>query len=175
MKYFFGFFFRDLDKIQEGIGEKIGLFLFLLVSFVASVILAFLNGWKLTLVMLSCAPVIIICNGIVSKVQTSLTAQEMASYSNAGSVAEEVLSSIKTVMAFSGEDKEVERYKAQLEGSQRMGIRRGLLSGIGGGVMWFIIYSCYALAFWYGVSLILESREADNDEYTPAVLIIVSF
>lgn len=73
--------------------------------------MAFLNGWKLTLVMLSCAPVIVICNGIVSKVQSSLTALEMESYGKAGSVAEEVISSVKTVIAFGGENKEVERYE----------------------------------------------------------------
>lgn len=67
------------------------------------------------------------------------------------------------------------RFSKQLEGSEKTGARRGLLSGIGGGVMWFIIYCCYSLAFWYGVALILESREERNFEYTPAVLIIVSF
>ena len=41
--------------------------------------------------------------------QSSLTAQELESYGDAGAVAEEVLSSIRTVAAFGGEDKEVER------------------------------------------------------------------
>lgn len=49
-----------------------------------------------------------------------------------------------------------------------------MVSGIGGGILWFIIFCCYALAFWYGGALILESREAENSEYTPAVMIIVS-
>jgi len=40
--------------------------------------------------------------------------------------------------------------------------------------MWFIIYSSYAIAFWYGVTLILESRENGDYEYTPAILVIVS-
>jgi ATP-binding cassette subfamily B (MDR/TAP) protein 1 len=41
--------------------------------------------------------------------------------------------------------------------------------------MWFIIYCCYALAFWYGISLILEDRDKIDKDYTPAVLIIVLF
>lgn len=40
--------------------------------------------------------------------------------------------------------------------------------------MWFIIYATYALAFWYGVGLILESRHEVDPVYTPAVLMIVS-
>ena len=35
--------------------------------------------------------------------------REQNAYASAGSVAEEVLSSIRTVLAFGGEDKEIER------------------------------------------------------------------
>jgi len=49
-----------------------------------------------------------------------------------------------------------------------------MMSGIGGGLMWFIIYAVYSLAFWYGVTLILESRENADDLYTPASIVIVS-
>ena len=49
--------------------------------------------------------------------------------------------------------------------------------------MWFIIYSSYALAFWYGVKLIMDDREACvdskfeecNTRYDPSSLLIVFF
>jgi len=50
-------FLRDLIKMQEGIGEKIGMFIFFFTTFLASVILAFVKGWELTLVMLTSVPV----------------------------------------------------------------------------------------------------------------------
>ncbi|XP_050493807.1 multidrug resistance protein homolog 49-like, partial [Bombus huntii] len=96
-------------------------------------------------------------------------------YGQAGRVAEEVLGAIRTVIAFNGEEKEVERYAEKLVPAERTGIRRGMWSGVGGGVMWFIIYISYAIAFWYGVQLILEDRPKDVKEYTPAVLVIVFF
>jgi hypothetical protein len=43
------------------------------------------------------------------QVQSSLTAQELESYGDAGAVVEEVLSSVRTVVAFGGENKEVAR------------------------------------------------------------------
>jgi hypothetical protein len=49
-----------------------------------------------------------------------------------------------------------------------------MFSGLGAGIMWFIIYCSYAIAFWYGVTLILESRENGDYEYTPGILVIVS-
>ncbi|KAJ9579274.1 hypothetical protein L9F63_024620, partial [Diploptera punctata] len=106
------------------------------------------------------------------QVQSSLTVQELESYGDAGAVAEEVLSSIRTVAAFGGEDKEVERFKEKLKKAKATGIKRGIFSGLGGGTMWFIIYCSYAVAFWYGVTLILESRANGNYEYTPDILVI---
>lgn len=166
---------EDLDKMKEGIGEKLGIFTYLTTSFISSIIISFVYGWKLTLVVLSCAPIIIIATAVVAKVQSSLSALELTAYGQAGSVAEEVLGAVRTVIAFNGEEKEVQRYKEKLMPAEKTGIKRGMWSGIGGGVMWLIIYLSYALAFWYGVQLILEDRPKEVKEYTPAVLVIVFF
>lgn len=88
------------------------MFSYLVMGFVSSVTMAFFYGWKLTLVMLTCAPVLTIAQAMVCKVQTNLKEREMEAYGKAGSVAEEVFSSIKTVMAFSGQKKEIERFVA---------------------------------------------------------------
>lgn len=165
----------DLDKLKEGIGEKLSIFTYLVMSFTISVIFSFFYGWKLTLVILSCAPIIILATAIVAKMQSTLTEKELKAYSSAGAVAEEVLGSIRTVVAFGGERKELDRYRNRLSSAESNGRKKGLFSGIGGGIMWFIIYCCYALAFWYGISLILEDRGKDVKDYTPAVLIIVLF
>jgi ATP-binding cassette subfamily B (MDR/TAP) protein 1 len=59
---------RDLDKLQDGTGEKMGMFVYLLTTFIISVIMSFLHGWKLTLVILCCAPVMVFAQAIVAKV-----------------------------------------------------------------------------------------------------------
>ncbi len=48
---------RDLNKIQDGIGEKIGIFFLYISIFLGCIISAFIHGWELTLVMLSVVPV----------------------------------------------------------------------------------------------------------------------
>ena len=48
---------RDLNKLQEGIGEKIGMLVFSLFSFIVSIVNAFIHGWQMTLVMLAVQPV----------------------------------------------------------------------------------------------------------------------
>jgi len=56
--------------MQEGIGEKMSIFLYLITVFIAAVIISFLSGWKLTLVVISCAPIIIVAQSKVAKVHT---------------------------------------------------------------------------------------------------------
>ena len=66
----------------------------------------------------------------------------------AGSVAEEVLSSIRTVQAFGGEQREHDRYCKQLKNAKVFGAKKGLLSGVSIGVIYLVIFSVYALALW---------------------------
>ncbi|KAK8735750.1 hypothetical protein OTU49_005300 [Cherax quadricarinatus] len=165
---------EDLNKLQEGIGEKVGMFLFFMTIFLASIINAFIHGWELTLVILSVFPILGIATGIIAKVQSSLSNVEMKEYARAGSIAEEAISAIRTVVAFGGENKEVSRYDANLVHAKKAGVKRGLMTGFGMGLMWFIIYAAYSLAFYYGTGLILKSREGDGS-FDPAKLIIVFF
>lgn len=142
-------------------------------NFVFSIIFSFIYGWKLTLVILSVSPVIIVSTAYVAKMQTNLTEEELLSYSTAGSIAEEVLTAIRTVFAFSGQEKEIERYSKQLVPAEKNGIKKAIYTGFGAGFLWLIIYLIYALAFWYGMGLILDDLDKEDREYTPAVLLIV--
>lgn len=66
------------------------------------------------------------------------------------------------------------RYTLLLAPAKKTGTRKGIFSGAGSGIMWLLIYATYALGFWYGVGLILDSRHEVYPVYTPAVLMIVS-
>lgn len=83
------------------------------------------------------------------------------------------MSSIRTVVAFGGEEKEAERYAKRLIPAQKAGKRKGAFSGLGEGLLRMFSYSINSLAFWYGVTLILEDRGKIEKEYTPAILMIV--
>lgn len=106
--------------------------------------------------------------------QAKLSVKEMNAYSAAANVAEEVLSGIRTVFAFCGENVEVKRYNRRLITAKNAGKLKGLLSGIGDGIMRFLFFGSNAIAFWYGVQLVLDDRNKEDKEYTPAVLMIVT-
>uniref|UniRef100_A0A8C3CKX7 Bile salt export pump n=1 Tax=Cairina moschata TaxID=8855 RepID=A0A8C3CKX7_CAIMO len=155
----------DVNKINEAIADQVAIFIQRLTTFVCGFLLGFVSGWKLTLVIIAVSPLI----GVGAAV-AKLTGRELKAYAKAGAVADEVLSSIRTVAAFGGEKKEVERYDKNLVFAQHWGIRKGVIMGLFTGYMWFVIFLCYALAFWYGSKLVLE-----EDEYSPGTLLQVFF
>lgn len=86
-----------------------------------------------------------------------------------------MLGAIRTVYAFDGQKKEIDRYVKYLEPAKKSGIRRNVLSALGLGIMWLVIYCCYGLAFWYGVRLIIRSIENQTTQYEPSTMITVFF
>lgn len=107
--------------------------------------------------------------------KADLTTEETDSYSEAANVAEEVLSGIRTVYAFGGEQLEINRYNDRLENAKNVVKQKGLLTGIEDGVLRFLFLACSAVTFWYGVQLVLDDRDKEDKEHTPAVLMIVYF
>lgn len=108
------------------------------------------------------------------QLKAELTTKESDSYSAAANVAEEVLSGVRTVYAFGGENLEINRYNQRLENAKNVVKVKGLLTGIEDGVLRFLFLACSAITFWYGVQLVLDDRDKVDKEYTPAVLMIVS-
>uniref|UniRef100_A0A8C4VGH9 Bile salt export pump n=1 Tax=Falco tinnunculus TaxID=100819 RepID=A0A8C4VGH9_FALTI len=155
----------DVNKINEAIADQVAIFIQRLTTFVCGFLLGFVSGWKLTLVIIAVSPLL----GVGAAV-AKLTGRELKAYAKAGAVADEVLSSIRTVAAFGGEKKEAERYDKNLVFAQHWGIRKGIIMGLFTGYMWLIIFLCYALAFWYGSKLVLE-----EEEYSPGTLLQVFF
>ncbi|CAG7815401.1 unnamed protein product [Allacma fusca] len=169
---------EDIGKVQEAVGEKVGLCVFYFLNSIISLVIALYYGWLLTLVVLSSTPVIAAAAAIVSSFQSRMAVKEQKAYGKSGSMAQEVLANIKTVMAFSGQGKEMERYQKGLVFAVSAGKYRGFVSAIGNGVLWFLNYLSYALAFWYGTKLILDGERTYCEKepaYTSATLFIVFF
>ncbi|CAF3688467.1 unnamed protein product [Adineta steineri] len=159
----------DIDKIHDGIGDKLGSASQFLSSCITGLALGFAKGWKLTLVILSVSPLLFFAAILMSKLTSSFTAMELKSYGKAGAVAEEVLSSIRTVFSYNGQKRETKRYEQYLEDARTSGIKKGGASGFALGLVWFFIYCAYALGFWYGAKLIRD------ENYNIGNVIIVFF
>lgn len=106
--------------------------------------------------------------------QSKLTIREMNAYAKASSIIEEILSGVRTVIAFNGEEKERKRYEDCLVPARKAGQWKSAFAGFSEGFMRFLLFVACAAGFWYGTHLILDDRDKEVKEYTPAILMIVS-
>ncbi|NXS93696.1 MDR1 protein, partial [Jacana jacana] len=151
----------DINTIHEGIGDKICIFVQFFATFLTGIIIGFIHGWKLTLVILSVSPLLAASAAVWSTLLASLTAKELSAYSKAGAVAEEILTAIRTVVAFNGQQKALAKYDANLEMARSVGVKKSITTNTSLGVSQFLIFGSYALAFWYGTKLTAEEENYD--------------
>jgi len=71
----------------------------------------------------------------------------MKEYGNASTIAEEIISSVRTVQAFGTQDKLAKLYDENLVGARRAGYKQQLSGAIMISVMLFCVYAFYGLGF----------------------------
>uniref|UniRef100_A0A2K6GQZ3 P-type phospholipid transporter n=1 Tax=Propithecus coquereli TaxID=379532 RepID=A0A2K6GQZ3_PROCO len=163
----------DISKISEGIGDKVGMFFQAVATFFSGFIVGFIRGWKLTLVIMAISPILGLSAAIWAKILSTFSDKELAAYAKAGAVAEEALGAIKTVIAFGGQNKELERYQKHLENAKKIGIKKAISANISMGISFLFIYASYALAFWYGSTLVIAKEYTIGNAMTVFFSILI--
>ncbi|CBJ25073.1 P-GlycoProtein related [Caenorhabditis elegans] len=142
-----------IEKIKDGIGDKIGVLVSGIATFISGVALGFYMCWQLTLVMLVTVPLQLGSMYLSAKHLNRATKNEMSAYSSAGGMANEVIAGIRTVIAFNAQPFEIERYGAQLAKARKMGIRKAIVLALCSAMPLFLMFVLMAGAFWYGAIL----------------------
>ncbi|KAG8157696.1 hypothetical protein KVR01_012358 [Diaporthe batatas] len=105
----------DTNLVQKGISEKVGLTLTAVSTFLAAFVISYIRYWKLAL---------IVSTTIVAIVVT-MAAVYIAHFAQGGTVAEEVISSIRNTTAFHTQDKLARQYDSYLVKAEKMAIMLG--------------------------------------------------
>nr|XP_016491786.1 PREDICTED: ABC transporter B family member 4-like isoform X3 [Nicotiana tabacum] len=153
----------DTLTIQDAIGEKVGKFIQVSATFFGGFVIAFIKGWRLSLVMLSSVPPLVISSAVLTILLAKLASRAQTHYSEAATVVEQTISSIKTVASYTGERRAISEYQSSLNKAYHSGVQEGLASGLGFGVFMFVFYTSYALAIWYGAKMILDHNYTGGD------------
>ncbi|KAF8661855.1 hypothetical protein HU200_056814 [Digitaria exilis] len=146
----------DTVLIQDAMGEKVGKFIQLVVTFFGGFIVAFAQGWLLTLVMMATIPPLVVAGAVMSNVVAKMASLGQAAYAESSVVVEQTIGSIRTVASFTGEKRAVEKYNKSLKSAYKSGVREGLAAGLGMGTVMVLLFCGYSLGIWYGAKLILE-------------------
>lgn len=148
----------DVAQIQEVMAEKMAHFIHHIFTFICGYIVGFLKSWKVSLAVFAVTPLTMFCGIAYKAVYVGLTSKEVDSYREAGSIAQQAISSIRTVFSFVAEENLAAKYDELLEKSVPVGAKLGFAKGIGMGVIYLVTYATWALAFWYG-SILVAKKE----------------
>ncbi|OQR96651.1 ATP-binding Cassette (ABC) Superfamily [Thraustotheca clavata] len=144
--------------IQEGMGRKVADGINFSTMALSGFIIAFAYGWELALVLFAFTPLIAASGYFMIKAISSATQGGVESYAEAGGVAEESLSNIKTVHMFNAMAKMAEKYKAALFKTELAGVKKGLAVGVGTGGMFFVVFCTYAVGMYYGAVKVTKDQ-----------------
>ncbi|KAF9976293.1 Multidrug resistance protein 1, partial [Modicella reniformis] len=156
----------DTQLIFDGIADKVGLVLSNMTMFVAGFVIAFTHGWRMSLVLLTSVPLMAVAGALMAKYATASTADGQDSYAQAGGLAEQAIGSIRTVVAFDGQKRELNKFNEILADAYKSGVKKAFATGLGMGSFMLIMFLSYALAFWYGARQVKEGHMQPGDVLT---------
>jgi len=152
---------EDTLAVEDAIGAKLPLITQSLSTFLAGLVLAFTISWKMSLVLLGFIPFL---GGVMALISKAILGNDDASseaYGDAGEVATEALSNIRTVAAYGGEASLSRRYEEALQRAESAGVRKATLTGVTFGTFLCTLFVVYGTCLLWGAQLVLWSR-SDN-------------
>ncbi|XP_039128461.1 ABC transporter B family member 11-like isoform X2 [Dioscorea cayenensis subsp. rotundata] len=144
----------DAATVRGLVGDALSLLVQNITTLVTGLVIAFTASWQLSLIILALIPIIGINGYVQFKFLKGFSEDAKMKYEEASQVATDAVGSIRTVASFSAEDKVMDLYKKKCEAPTKAGVRQGLVSGIGFGLSFFLLYCVYALCFYAGARLV---------------------
>ncbi|KAF8193436.1 P-loop containing nucleoside triphosphate hydrolase protein [Pholiota molesta] len=163
----------DVHLVQQGISEKFAFIASYSSSFVTGISIAYTKSWRLALALSSILPCIILVGTGIAVLGARYSKDSVDSLSKAGGIAQETLSTIRTIHALGAERKMQNVFANFIDQARRFDIKFSRVLGIGMAVFSFIVYSSYALSFYFGTTLLLQGHGDAGTVVTVGLAILI--
>ncbi|QIW98788.1 hypothetical protein AMS68_004306 [Peltaster fructicola] len=160
----------DTNLVQEGLSEKVALFMTYIATFIAAYVIGYIKNWKLTLILTSTIVAIVLTMGFIGSFMTKWNKESLSAYAEGGTVAEEVISSIRNAVAFGTQEKLARQYDYHLGQAEKSGFKMKILLGSMLGILMMYVYLNYSLSFWEGSRLYVDGQI----DYSSVVTILLA-
>lgn len=124
---------------------------------ICSVIVGFALDPYIGLIMVGCTPLIGGSAALWIETLKNANQGSSAQYANAGGLATESLTYIRTVSALNAHPDVITKYRKYLIEAMNIGILKGLRVGLATGGLWFVVLCTYAVAMWFGSKQISDT------------------
>ncbi|KAL4473708.1 hypothetical protein ABPG74_022572 [Tetrahymena malaccensis] len=163
----------DCFKIQQAIGEKLCMYIYTMSMLAGSLIISFIRGWQIALVSCIIIPIVWYTCKFLTWVSSGVVKKTSQEYQQAGGVAEQALSSIRTIKSLNGEQFETDKFSSLITKAYQVSIKYSIFTGIAygkkikqkvfkitilfKGIQNMMLFFDFSLTFWVG-SLFIENQ-----------------
>ncbi|KAI3779479.1 hypothetical protein L2E82_09200 [Cichorium intybus] len=163
----------DAQLIQDVMAEKIPNFLVHLSALVFTIVVAFILSWRLAVSSLPFALMFLVPVLGIGVLLKGLGMKMQGAYNTGGGVAEQAISSIRTVYSYVGEQHTIHKFSHALQTSMELGIKQGLTKGLMIGSMG-MMFVAWAFVSWVGAYLVTEKGESGGRVFISAICVIMA-
>ncbi|WVZ77546.1 hypothetical protein U9M48_025403, partial [Paspalum notatum var. saurae] len=163
---------NDSLLVQDALSEKLPNFVMNCSMFLGSYAIGFALLWRLTLVELPSVLLLVIPGFMYGRILIGLARRIREQCTRPGAIAEQAVSSVRTVYSFVAERSTMAQFSAALEESARLGIKQGLAKGFAIGSNG-ITFAIYAFNVWYGSRLVMYHGYKGGTVFAISTAIVV--
>ncbi|KAL5801536.1 hypothetical protein ACOSQ3_033168 [Xanthoceras sorbifolium] len=164
----------DVLLIQSALSEKVGNYIHNMATFFSGLVIGFVNCWQIALITLGTGPFIVAAGGISNIFLHRLAENIQDAYAEAASIAEQAVSYVRTLYAFTNETLAKYSYATSLQATLRYGILISLVQGLGLGFTYGLAICSCALQLWVGRFLVTNGRAHGGEIITALFAVILS-
>ncbi|PTB81606.1 P-loop containing nucleoside triphosphate hydrolase protein [Trichoderma longibrachiatum ATCC 18648] len=146
------------NTLQLGISEKLGVFFEYNATIVAAIIIAFTRNWALTLVTSSAILFIGLTVSLLLPLIVKGHGRITDAEAKSSAVASETFASIRMIAACGAEGRMVRKYGISVDEAKKHAQRTSPFISLQFGLIFFSVFSAFALAFWYGTKSMADNR-----------------
>ena len=151
----------DCEQLKQLMSTEMSFALIAVVNLLGSVIIAFVYGWKLSLVgLFSALPIILAAGYFRMRIEIEFEKDNAKIFENSSQFASEAIGAFRTVLSLIMEDMIGNRYDTLLKGHVKEAFGSAKFGTLVFAASDSVDMACMALAFWYGGTL-LAKREYD--------------
>lgn len=143
----------DVTQIQDAVSVMLAELLRGVLTLLIGLGLILYISAKLTLVMLSIIPVIIVIALLFSKKIRKYARQAQDQLADSGTIVQETLQGVSNVKAFNNEWFEIRRYTKSIDSVVALAIKNGRFRGMFVSFLLFSVFGAIVLVVWYAVRI----------------------
>ncbi|KAF8374588.1 hypothetical protein PRIPAC_81017, partial [Pristionchus pacificus] len=137
-----------IDRMKEGLGEKIGEFVRCLSTFITCCTISLIIDWQTALILFWSGPVYLLTT-LIPKLSSNATKQSLKISEEANGISEESILNVKTVASCNGQKQMIEIYSSILSSGVKSAVKVAASSGLLEAISYFVYNFSNCAGLWF--------------------------